>query len=181
MNMPKTPVSLRLSDTTLERLLSEQLKSLGWPMADDGLIVSDNNTDTADILITPPIKLGAILDRIEYACVQAASRTDEPTPLGRGFTLHPQTLEIISPEGVTISLTDTETDLLLAFCQNEIPLARQAIMTDILGYHADAETHTVETHIYRLRQKLETLPELALLIVTEKTGYKIWDAFPTAP
>lgn len=130
--------------------------------------------DTADITLTPPVRLGMVLDRIEAALCAKRARPHAPLPLSKDVTLHAVQRQL-TLEGDThmIALTDTETDILLALKSADAPLNRQRLMTDILGYHAEAETHTVETHIYRLRQKLEPHNATRELIITDKQGYSL--------
>ena len=53
------------------------------------------------------------------------------------------------------------------------PVQRQVLLNEVWGYNAAVTTHTLETHIYRLRQKIERDPSNAEILVTENGGYKI--------
>ena len=53
------------------------------------------------------------------------------------------------------------------------PVARQVLLNEVWGYNAAVTTHTLETHIYRLRQKIEPDPTRARLLLTEGGGYKL--------
>ena len=71
-------------------------------------------------------------------------------------------------------LTEKECQLLRLFCLNKgQDLSKEKLMRDVWGYHPDAETHTLETHIYRLRQKLEEDPNVPKILLNGKTGYFI--------
>jgi len=52
-------------------------------------------------------------------------------------------------------------------------VSREVLLKDVWGYNANVTTHTLETHIYRLRQKIETDPTDARLLVTDAGGYKL--------
>lgn len=75
----------------------------------------------------------------------------------------------------TISLTDRETDILvfLARHANADAVSRDALLKNVWRYHEDADTHTLETHIYRLRQKMERRADAPEVLVTTEGGYKL--------
>jgi DNA-binding response OmpR family regulator len=52
-------------------------------------------------------------------------------------------------------------------------VSREVLLREVWGYKANVTTHTLETHIYRLRQKIEHDPAKAQLLITEAGGYKL--------
>ena len=69
-------------------------------------------------------------------------------------------------------LTDTEVQILCyLYVAAQQPISRQDLLDNVWGYHKDVETHTLETHIYRLRQKLERDPAAPEILVTAADGY----------
>jgi DNA-binding response OmpR family regulator len=52
-------------------------------------------------------------------------------------------------------------------------VSRDTLLSEVWGYNANVTTHTLETHIYRLRQKIENNPSSARILVTEPGGYKL--------
>jgi DNA-binding response OmpR family regulator len=70
-----------------------------------------------------------------------------------------------------IRLTDKENMLLKCLVRSNTSLGRQALLDEVWGYHSGVTTHTVETHIYRLRQKIEIDPSNPRLVITTSRGY----------
>lgn len=175
----KPKIFFHIKDTTLLFLLQQQVQALRWIEAEDGCVISDMDPK-APVFLTPPIRLGEVLDRVERTHSQHMARPSQPVNLGRRVMLDAQAMCLHMPGEKPLPLTDTEVDILLALYRNSDGiLERATLMTDILGYHEDVESHSVETHIYRLRQKLDTRPGLSDLIVTEKGGYSLWTMMQT--
>ena len=71
-------------------------------------------------------------------------------------------------------LTEKETAILkFLYRAGERPITRDVLLHEVWGYNSGVTTHTLETHIYRLRQKMEKNPGSAELLVTEGGGYKL--------
>ena len=73
-----------------------------------------------------------------------------------------------------IRLTEKETSILkYLFRAGEKVVSRDVLLHEVWGYNAGVTTHTLETHIYRLRQKIERDPSNAEILITETGGYKL--------
>jgi len=72
-----------------------------------------------------------------------------------------------------IRLTDKETAVLKFLDRSDSAVNRQILMHEVWGYNSTVTTHTLETHIYRLRQKIEADPTNPALLVTEGGGYRL--------
>ena len=72
-----------------------------------------------------------------------------------------------------VRLTRKEVALLKFLCRTRVPAARELLLNEVWGYSSGVDTHTLETHIYRLRQKIEPDPGRARLLVTESGGYRL--------
>jgi len=73
-----------------------------------------------------------------------------------------------------IRLTDKEVDILIHLYQSEDKeLSREILLEKVWNYAKNVETHTLETHIYRLRQKIEADPAKPTLVTTTETGYQL--------
>lgn len=77
---------------------------------------------------------------------------------------------LLIKDGNNIELTDKEAELINVLMKNTSKtLSRAKILENVWGYSSETDTHTLETHIYRLRKKLSGID----IILTEKEGYKI--------
>jgi DNA-binding response OmpR family regulator len=90
------------------------------------------------------------------------------------YTFRPTSKNLVDPQGVKLRLTEKEAAILRYLHRAEQqPVARETLLKHVWGYNANVTTHTLETHIYRLRQKIENNPAEAQLLVTEGGGYKL--------
>jgi DNA-binding response OmpR family regulator len=90
------------------------------------------------------------------------------------YTFRPATKLLTSDRGSKVRLTEKETSILryLYRAAGKV-IGRDELLQEVWGYNAEVTTHTLETHIYRLRQKIEKDPSSAALLVTEAGGYKL--------
>jgi DNA-binding CsgD family transcriptional regulator len=92
------------------------------------------------------------------------------------YTCLPGERLILDGEGQElVRLTDKEVQLLRLLSQSAAPVGRAALLEQVWGYREDLDTHTLETHIYRLRQKLERDPADPKILLTIDGGYKLGD------
>jgi DNA-binding response OmpR family regulator len=75
--------------------------------------------------------------------------------------------------GQIVELTEKEALLLACLAEHKDGLTREALLDKVWGYHESVDTHTLETHIHRLRAKLKTLPEAPECIMTTADGYAL--------
>lgn len=127
----------------------------------------------ANQIITKPIVLERFLD-----CLRAANSFFENSDEGKiefsDYILYPAQREIVNIETEqTFKLTEKETAICKYLYKNSDKyVSKQDLLTQVWGYAEDATTHTVETHIYRLRQKVE-VGGGAPLIETSDGGYRL--------
>ena len=73
-----------------------------------------------------------------------------------------------------IRLTEKETAILkYLYRAGNKPVSRDTLLGEVWGYNSGVTTHTLETHIYRLRQKIEEDPSHAQILLTEQGGYRL--------
>ncbi len=81
---------------------------------------------------------------------------------------------LVTGKNAKIRLTEKETAILrYLYRSGSNVVGRETLLQEVWGYNSGVTTHTLETHVYRLRQKIETDPSNARLLVTEAGGYKL--------
>jgi DNA-binding response OmpR family regulator len=127
----------------------------------------------ANDYVTKPFKFPVLLARIRAQLRTHEQSEDAVFQLGP-YTFKPAQKMLIDVKDKKVRLTDKETNILkyLYRAQSSV-VARDVLLHEVWGYNAGVTTHTLETHIYRLRQKIEADPSNARLLVTESGGYKL--------
>ena len=81
---------------------------------------------------------------------------------------------MINPENSKVRLTETEVAILrYLYRAGQGSVSRKTLLQEVWGYNSGVTTHTLETHIYRLRQKIEKDAAAPAILVTEAGGYKL--------
>jgi len=142
---------------------------------------ADTDADTilgldagANDYVTKPFKLGVLLARLR-AHIRQHERSDDAVFTIGPYTFQPANKLLMHEEDQKkVRLTDKETAILkYLYRAGDKPVARDKLLDEVWGYNAAVTTHTLETHVYRLRQKIEADPSSAKLLVTEAGGYKL--------
>lgn len=142
---------------------------------------ADTDADTilgldagANDYITKPFRLGVLLARLRAHIRQHELSDDAVFAIGP-YTFHPGNKMLV--EGQTnkkVRLTDKEAAILkYLYRAGDHVVSRETLLGEVWGYNAGVTTHTLETHVYRLRQKIESDPSSAVLLVTEPGGYRL--------
>ena len=127
----------------------------------------------ANDYIAKPFKFGVLLARLRAQLRQHEQSEDAVFTIGR-FTFKPASKLLVDDKGSKVRLTEKETSILkYLFRAGEKVVTRDVLLHEVWGYNAGVTTHTLETHIYRLRQKIEKDPANAELLITETGGYKL--------
>jgi DNA-binding response OmpR family regulator len=142
---------------------------------------SDGDADTilgldsgANDYITKPFRLGVLLARLRAHLQQHAQSEDAVFTIGP-YTFQPSAKMMV--ENTTerkVRLTEKETAILkYLYRAGQRVIDRETLLHEVWGYNPGVTTHTLETHVYRLRQKIEADPSSAKILVTETGGYKL--------
>jgi DNA-binding response OmpR family regulator len=127
----------------------------------------------ANDYVTKPFRFAVLLARIRAHLRQFDQSEDATFTIGP-YTFKPAAKMLLEPDGKRVRLTEKETAILkFLYRAGEKPITRDVLLHEVWGYNSGVTTHTLETHIYRLRQKMEKNPASAELLVTEGGGYKL--------
>lgn len=127
----------------------------------------------ANDYVAKPFKFAVLLARIRAQLRQHESSEDAIFTVGP-YTFRPSQKLMTDQKGQKIRLTDKETNILkYLYRAGDKVIGRDTLLHEVWGYNAGVTTHTLETHIYRLRQKIEPNPSQASLLVTEAGGYRL--------
>ena len=145
------------------------------------LTASDTDADTilgldagANDYVMKPFRLGVLMARIRAQLRQHEQSEDAVFSIGP-YTFKPSAKMLV--EDATdkkVRLTEKETSILkFLYRAGDKVVGRETLLGEVWGYNAGVTTHTLETHVYRLRQKIEPDPANAEILVTEPGGYRL--------
>jgi len=128
----------------------------------------------ANDYIAKPFRLNELLARLRAQLRSFEQSEDAVFTIGP-YTFRPAAKQLLEPiKNKRIRLTDKETAILKYLYRAEgKPVGRQVLLNEVWGYNAAVTTHTLETHVYRLRQKIEPDPSVSCLLLTEGGGYRL--------
>ena len=163
------------------RDLCQRLRQKGLKMPIIILTGSDDDSDVvrgleagANDYVAKPFRLAVLLARIRRQLSSFENSEDAVFPIGP-YTFRPAAKLLEErTKNKRIRLTEKEAAILkYLYRAGKRPIARQVLLNEVWGYNAAVTTHTLETHIYRLRQKIEPDPANARLLLTETGGYRL--------
>ena len=147
------------------------------------LMLTDASTEADIVLglnsgandyIRKPFKLNDLLARIRLQLRQRERSEDAVYSIGP-YTFRPAAKSLTNDDaGNKVRLTEKEAAILkyLIGVGDQV-IGRDVLLNEVWGYNSGVTTHTLETHVYRLRQKIERDPSNAELLVTEAGGYRL--------
>jgi DNA-binding response OmpR family regulator len=128
----------------------------------------------ANDYIAKPFRLNELLARLRAQLRAFESSEDAVFSIGP-YMFRPAARQLLDPaKNKRIRLTDKEAAILkFLYRAAGRPVARQVLLNEVWGYNSSVTTHTLETHVYRLRQKIEPEPAVSKLLLTEGGGYRL--------
>ena len=128
----------------------------------------------ANDYVTKPFRLGVLLARLRAQLRQHEQSEDAVFTIGP-YSFRPSAKILVHTDSKQkVRLTEKETAILkYLYHSGNMVVGRDTLLDKVWGYNPDVDTHTVETHVYRLRQKIESDPYNAEILVTEPEGYRL--------
>jgi DNA-binding response OmpR family regulator len=146
------------------------------------IMLTGHDTDSDTILglesgandyIIKPFRFAVLLARIRAQLRQHEASEDAVFAIGP-YTFRPSSKLLTSPKGNKIRLTEKETAILrYLYRAGQKSVSRETLLAEVWGYNSGVTTHTLETHVYRLRQKVEKDAASPAILVTDAGGYKL--------
>lgn len=146
------------------------------------IMLTGHDTDSDTILgleagandyVSKPFRFAVLLARIRAQLRTHEQSEDAVFNIGQ-YTFQPSQKLLLQEDGGKVRLTEKETAIMKYLYRAEQKvIGRDELLEQVWGYNSGVTTHTLETHIYRLRQKIETDPSSARLLLTEGGGYKL--------
>lgn len=152
-----------------------------WPIPVVMLTALGDETDRlagfeigADDYVTKPFRLNVLLARLR-AHLRQSERSDDAVFTIGPYTFRPSAKLLTDQSGrKKVRLTEKETAILkYLYRAGDRAIGRDTLLDEVWGYNAAVTTHTLETHVYRLRQKIERDPTRAEILVTDTGGYRL--------
>jgi DNA-binding response OmpR family regulator len=146
------------------------------------IMLTGHDTDADTILglesgandyVTKPFHFTVLLARVRAQLRQHETSEDAVFTIGP-YTFRPSSKLLINPKGSKVHLTEKESSILrYLYRVGQRPVSRETLLQEVWGYNSGVTTHTLETHIYRLRQKMEKDAAAPAILVTQAGGYKL--------
>lgn len=140
----------------------------------DFLIISEKkylNIGNQFVLNNTPINISKLIENIniEFLKIQFNSQSDLKI---NNYTINLNSRELLM-KSIKLKLTEKEVNTIIYLSRSDKPVSVEELQEEVWNYQSDIDTHTVETHIYRLRKKILNVFNDSQFIVSEKNGYQI--------
>jgi len=123
--------------------------------------------------VTKPLRVSDLLTRLRAQLRHDDGADDAVVTIGP-YAFQPTARLLRDPSGGRqVRLTDKEAAILKFLYRAGTAIGRETLLGEVWGYNAGVTTHTLETHVYRLRRKIERDPARAEILVTEPGGYRL--------
>ena len=129
------------------------------------------NVENQLILNEIPLKITKLIEKINIEILKNNFHSQSEVLIGV-YKLNLDSRELFH-NNIRLKLTEKESNIIIYLSKFENPISVTQLQNNVWGYQSDLDTHTVETHIYRLRKKISEKFSDENFIKSEKDGYKI--------
>ena len=165
----ETDLNLNLAFEDRENLLNERVKNLN-----NYLIISNKNYSDIQnqfVLDNLPINLFKLIEKINIEFLKLQFNNQSKVKVNN-YIIDLNSREMLS-KNIKLKLTEKEINIITYLSKSDKPVGVDELQEKVWSYQSDIETHTVETHIYRLRKKILNTFNDNNFIISEKNGYQI--------
>ena len=152
-----------------ENILSDTIKNLN-----NYLIVTDrvySNIGHQFVLNDIPVNVSKFVEKINIEFLKAQFNSQSEVKV-KNYIIDLNSREMLS-KNIKLKLTEKEINTIIFLSKSNKPVSVDELQEKVWSYQSDIETHTVETHIYRLRKKILNTFDDNKFIISEKNGYQI--------
>jgi len=118
-----------------------------------------------------PIKISKLMEKFNIEFLKKKFNQQSEINIG-DYKINLNSRELLSVKD-KIKLTEKESGIILYLSKSNKPISIEELQSKVWGYQSELETHTVETHIYRLRKKIFKVFNDENFIISKKNGYQI--------
>ncbi len=154
-------------------LHTKKLSDLNFITSNDYLIISSKKQNIENqIIIDPlPIDINKLVELININFLKKKYNQQSEIDLGT-YKLNLNSRKIFNEKN-SLNLTEREANIIIFLYNSKKPVKISKLQTEVWGHNSKLETHTVETHIYRLRKKINNIFSDENFIKSSKAGYII--------
>ena len=162
-------LNFEIIEITDEKLLNQKIDSLNNFL----ILTNKKNLNTQNLMIIEkfPIKIFELLEKINVKLLKLQFSNQSHIKINQ-YIINLNSREM-SDENKNLKLTEKEINTIIYLSKEQNPVSIEKLEGSVWKYHSDIETHTVETHIYRLRKKILEQFKDKEFIISKKNGYQI--------
>ena len=163
-------LNFRISSFTKKEILNTEFKDYDYFL----ILSNKKNSNLSNLILIEsfPIKFTKLLEKINVEFLKKNFIKQSNINVGK-YIININSREMIL-ESQKLKLTEKEIDTIIFLSKNELPISVDELQEKVWGYQSKLETHTVETHIHRLRKKIKEKFFDDNLIISRKNGYQIF-------
>ena len=155
-------------------ILAENPLNISLNKKNDHLVIVKKlvkNLNNQILITSLPIKLTKLIEKLNIEFLKKNFQSQSELKIQK-YKLDVNSRELIFKDK-KIKLTEKESNIILYISNSTKPVSIEDLQLNVWGYHSDLETHTVETHVYRLRKKVLATFDDNDFINSKKNGYQI--------